>query len=169
LARSALVEAAEQLTRALDQITGLPSTPAQRREQIKLQVAVITPLIHVKGYAALETRTAVERARQLMEKAVALGEYPEDPLLLFSVLYGFWIVNTVAFRGEVTRESAAQFLALAEKQGAKDALMIGHRLMGISLSQTGNIAEGRTHLDQSHSMIPLRIAPWRRNLDKTLG
>jgi hypothetical protein len=147
--RPALVEAVEQFTRALDQIASAPSTPALRREQIKLQIAVIIPLIHVKGYAALETRTAVERARQLVEKAEALGEHPEDPLLLFPVLYGFWVVNTVAFRGDVTREFAAQFLALAEKQGTTDALMIGHRLMGTSLSQTGNIAEGRRHLDQS--------------------
>ena len=58
LARSALVEAAAQLTRALDQIATLPGTPALRREQIKLQVALITPLIHVKGYAAPETKAA---------------------------------------------------------------------------------------------------------------
>src|SRR5262249_42694698 len=38
LARSALVEAAEQLTRALAQIDALPATPELRREQIKLQV-----------------------------------------------------------------------------------------------------------------------------------
>ena len=50
LERSALVEAIEQLTRALDQIATLPATPALRREQIKLQVALITPLIHIKGY-----------------------------------------------------------------------------------------------------------------------
>ena|SRR6516165_6043463 len=31
-----------------------------RREQIKLQVAVITPLMHVKGYRAPETKTARE-------------------------------------------------------------------------------------------------------------
>ena len=43
LARSALIEAVEQFTRALDQIATLPSTPALRREQIKLQVALITP------------------------------------------------------------------------------------------------------------------------------
>ena len=49
LERSALVEAAEQLTRALDQIAALPATPALRREQIKLQVALITPLITSKG------------------------------------------------------------------------------------------------------------------------
>ena len=100
LERSALVEAVEQLTRALDQIATLPATPALRREQIKLQVALITPLIHVKGYAAPETKAAVERARLLIEQAEALGEPPEDPLLLFSVLYGFWVANYVAFNGD---------------------------------------------------------------------
>ena len=101
LERSALVEAAEQLTRALDQIATLPATPALRREQIKLQVALITPLIHVKGYAAPETKAAAEQARLLIEQAEALGEPPEDPLLLFSVLYGFWVANYVAFNGDV--------------------------------------------------------------------
>ena len=47
--RSALVEAVAQLTRALDQIATLPSTPALRRDEIKLQVALITPLIMSKG------------------------------------------------------------------------------------------------------------------------
>ncbi len=55
LARSALVEAAQQLTRALDLIATLPATPVIRREQIKLQVALITPLMHLKGPAAPET------------------------------------------------------------------------------------------------------------------
>jgi predicted ATPase len=54
LERSALVEAAEQLTRALDQIAALPATPALRHERIKLQVALITPLIPLKGHAAPE-------------------------------------------------------------------------------------------------------------------
>ena len=63
------MEAIAQLTRALDQIVALPLTPALRREHIKLQVALITPLYHVKGYAAPETRTAAERARLLIEQA----------------------------------------------------------------------------------------------------
>ena len=101
LERSALVEAAEQFSRALDQIATLPATPARRREQIKLQVALITPLVHIKGYAAPETKAAAERARLLIEQAGAAGEPPEDPLLLFSVLYGFWVANYVAFNGDV--------------------------------------------------------------------
>jgi predicted ATPase len=149
LERSALIEATEQLTRALAQIAALPSTPALRREQIKLQVALITPLYHVKGPAAPETMAAVERARLLIEQAEALGEPPEDPLLLFSVLYSFWVANIAAFNGDVLRNLAAQFLALAEKQGTTIPLMVGHRTMGLSLVHTGEIAEGRVHLDRA--------------------
>jgi predicted ATPase len=133
LERSALAEAAEQLTRALAQIAVLPNTPALRREEIKLQVALITALIHLKGYAARETKAAAERARLLIEQAEALGEPPEDPLLLFSVLYSFWVANFVAFNGDVSRDLAAHFLALAEKQGTALPLMIGHRLIGIAI------------------------------------
>ncbi len=148
LERSALVEAAEQVTRALGQIAALPATPELRREQIKLQVALITPLIHVKGYAAPETNAATERARLLIEQAEALGEPPEDRLLLFSVLYGLWAANFVAFNGDVVRDLATQVLALAEKNGETVPLMVGHRLMGSSLLYVGDIAEGRAHLDR---------------------
>jgi class 3 adenylate cyclase/predicted ATPase len=149
LARSALVEAAAQLTRALDQIATLPGTAALRREQIKLQVALITPLTHVKGYAATETKATAEQARSLIEQAEALGEPSEDPLLLFSILWAFWGANQVAFNGDACRDRAAQFLALAEKQRATVPLMVGHRMMGISLLYTEDIAEGRGHLDQA--------------------
>jgi hypothetical protein len=71
-----------------------------RREQITLQVALISPLIHVKGYAAPETKAAVEQARLLIEQAEAMGEPPEDPPLLFSVLYGISVANFVAFKGD---------------------------------------------------------------------
>ena len=149
LARSALLEAVAQLTRALNQIVDLPATTALRREQIKLQVALINALFHVKGYAAPETKAAEEQARLLIEQAEALGEPPDDPLLLFSVLYGFWVANTVAFNGDICRDLAAQFLALAERQGATVPLMVGHRLTGESLLFTGDIGESRAHYDQA--------------------
>ena len=148
LARSALVEAVAQLTRALTQIAVLPATPTLRREEINLQVALITPLIHVKGYAAQETKAAVERARLLTEQAEALGEPPE-PLLLISVLYGIWVASYIAFNGDMMRNLAAQFLALAEKQGATVPLMIADRAMGISLLCTGDVARSRTHFDHA--------------------
>jgi predicted ATPase len=153
LARSAFAEAAEQLRRALAQIDALPVTPALRREQIKFQVALIAPLIHVKGHAAPECKAAAEQARVLIEQAEARGEPPDDPLLLFSVLYSFWVANYAAFNGDAMRELAAQFLALAEKQGTTVPLMIGHRLMANSLMLTGDIAEGRAHYDQALALF----------------
>ena len=126
--------------------------------------------MHVKGYAAPETKAAAERARLLIEQAEALGEPPEDPLLLFSVLYGFWVANYVAFNGDVMRELAAQFLALAEKQGATVPLMIGHRIMGISLLYTGDIAQGRAHFDRAIALYdPAEHRPLATRFGQDVG
>jgi class 3 adenylate cyclase/predicted ATPase len=170
LERSALTEAVQQLTRALAQIAALPPTPALRREQIKLQVALITPLMHVKGYAAPETKAAVERARLLIEQAEALGEPPEDPLVLFSVLYGFFAVNYVAFNGDVILNLSVQFLALAENQGTTAPPMIGHRLVGASLVHTGEIAQGRVHYDQALALFdPAAHRPLATRFGQDIG
>ena len=170
LALSALVEAAAQLTRALEQIATLPGTPALRHEQIKLQVALITPLIHVKGFAAAEPKAAAEQARLLIEQAEAMGEPPEDPLLLFSVLWAVWVANYVAFNGDVMRELAAQFLALAEKHGATVPLMVGHRVMGITLMETGDVAQSRTHYNQAIALYdPAEHRPLATRLGQDAG
>ncbi len=79
LERSALREAGEQFTGALAQIATLPSTPALRREQIKLQVGLTNALMHTKGRAALETKASVDQARSLIEGAEALGETSRRP------------------------------------------------------------------------------------------
>jgi hypothetical protein len=42
-----------------------------------------------------ETKAAAERAQLLIKRAEALGEPPEDPLLMFSALYGIWVVMRV--------------------------------------------------------------------------
>jgi predicted ATPase len=149
LERSAVVEAVEQLTRGLAQIATQHGTPALRREQIKLQVGLMNALMHTKGHAAQETRAAAERARLLIENAEALGEPPEDPLLLFSVLWGFWVANFVAFNGDVIRELASALLTLAEKQGTIVPLKIAHRSTGISLLHAGDIAHCRPHFDRA--------------------
>ena len=148
LERSALVEAAEQLTRALDQIATLPATPALRREQIKLQVALANTLMHTKGYAAAETKSAIEQARLFIGQAETLGEPPEDALLLFSTLYGVWAWNFVAFNGQMCRDLAAQFLTLAEKKNATVPVLVAHRIMGHSLITTGELKNAKAHYDQ---------------------
>jgi hypothetical protein len=137
------------LTRSVNQIALLPSSPALRRQEIIFQVALANAVMHTGGYAASETKAAFDQARLLIERAEASGETPEDPLLLFSVLYGFWAANFVAFNGNALRELAAQFLAPAERQTATGQIMIGNRLMATSLAFTGDLLNGRAHYDKA--------------------
>jgi tetratricopeptide (TPR) repeat protein len=149
LTRSALKEAASQLARALGLIETAAISPALRQEQIKIQIAFANALMHTKGYAAPETRAALTRARTLVEEAEALGEPPEDRLLLLSVLHGFWVASHVAFDGDAVRDLAAEFMTIAKRQKAEFPLVLAHRVMGTSLLFLGDIEGGRTHLDQA--------------------
>ena len=151
LARSALIEGVAQLGKALGQIATLPITPMLRREEIKLQVALASALIHVKGYTSPETIAAFERADALIEQAEALGEHPEgeDALLRFSVMYGQWTGNFSAGNFARAAEQAKQCLALAEKQARSAPLLVAHRLMGGTLLISGEFQTARLHLDRA--------------------
>jgi hypothetical protein len=144
----------------------VPSTPALRRQEIKLQAALVTVLLHVKGYTASETKAAAERGLLLIKQAEAIGEPVDDALQLFSVLYGLWGASLTASKGDVGRELAMQFLELAEKHAATAPLMIGHRVMGVSLMTAGDIAAGRAQLDKA---IALYDPPVHRPLAVQFG
>ena len=105
-------------------------------------------LVHLKGYAAPESKAALERARLLVEQAELLGEPSEDPLLLFSLLNGLWTGNIVSFNGDAACGLAAEFLTRAESQSVAGAVVDGYRLVGTSLLMTGDIAGGRAHFDR---------------------
>ena len=47
------------------------------------------------------------------------------------------------------RELAAQFLALAESQGATAPLMVGHSIMGVACATAGKFLRARAHNDQA--------------------
>ena len=79
---------------------------------------------------------------------LGMSEYA-DPLLLYSVLYGFFIQKFIAFNGDAACMLARQFLTLAEQQRATAPIMIGHRLLGNSLLCMGNFAEGLAQLDRA--------------------
>ena len=168
--RSALVEAADQIKRALDPIATLPASrsPPARANQAPGRVYHSAPPRprFCRGGDQGRRRAGAPADR----KAEALGEPPEDPLLLFSVLYGFWAANFVAFNGEVVRDLAEQFLALAEKERETVPLNLGHRLMGVSLLIPATSREhGRISIARSHFTTPPRIVRSRRALQRTSG
>ena len=83
------LEAAAQLTRALDQIATLPATPALRRAQIKLQIAVIVYTIGwLKGLLLGKPYAAAEQARPLIEQSETVRRASRRPtavILRFSM------------------------------------------------------------------------------------
>jgi predicted ATPase len=160
LERSALVEGAEQLARALSQVGTLPSTPTLRQAQMKLQTMLIAPLLHIKGYGAPEAKAAMERANLLIEQAEAIGELPEDPLLLFFVLFGYCMANAVAGNMQAYRDVAIRFLALAEKQQASAPLLLGNQLVGCCSLFMGDIADSRPYLNRVIALYdPAELRP----------
>jgi predicted ATPase len=152
LERSAQVEAVEQFARGVHQIATLPGTSALRSQQIKLQVGLANALYHTKGFSAVETKEAFDYARTMIERAEALGEHVEDPLVLYSILYGFFIAKFIPFDGDAACALATQFLELAAQQKATALIMIGHRLLGTTLLCLGEPAEGLRHLDQASAL-----------------
>ena len=172
LARSALVEAVEQLTRALAQITKLrATTPALRREQINFQVALANALILTKGYGAADTKASLENARILIERAEELGEPPEDPLILFSILYGFWSVSFQHFNQRSCMQPCNSVsLRLADKQRTSGPVIVGHRLLGASLSFAGDFLGARAHFDQAIALYdPVDHRPLATRFGQDLG
>ena len=147
LQRSALLEAAQQLKRSLSFLATLPNSSAVRRQQVEIQVALVNAVMHAHGHGTPETREALDQARLFIQRVEALGETLDDPLMLFSILYGFWVANLVAFDGAAIRSLSADFLDLANKQSAVVPRMVGHRLVASSLLYTGELTEARKHYD----------------------
>jgi SAM domain (Sterile alpha motif) len=81
-----------------------------------------------------------------------------------------WGVYRIAFNGDGMRQLSAQFLALAAKQRLPVPMMNGHRAVGISLVLTGDISEGRKHLDQAIALYtPAEHSPLATRFGTDIG
>jgi class 3 adenylate cyclase/predicted ATPase len=154
LARSALVEAVGHLKRALALIELLPGSAELRREETNLQIALMTALYSVKGYAATETKEALERMRALLVRAETLGEPLDNPLAFFAHLDGLWTLNYVAFDGDALIELANQYLLLAEEQNNVEVTLAANFNMASTLSSTGSLERARVHFDRAVALFP---------------
>ncbi|MDL2408209.1 adenylate/guanylate cyclase domain-containing protein [Rhizobium calliandrae] len=149
VSRSAYVEAEAHFKYALSALAGLPDGPSRRGEQLKAQVGLANALMFTKSYTSVETKAAFEGARALVREIETAGEQLEDPFVTFSVLFGFWMTNYVAFNAHAVRELGAQSLALAEQHNDEIPLVIGHSLLGAALVVSGDLLDGFSHLESA--------------------
>ena len=140
LDRSAMVEAASQLTKALKLLSQLPSVDGRARQELELQTRLGVALTATHGYAASETGNAYIRARTLCD---LLG----DTSALVRVGYGEFLFHLL--RGDVrqTHQVANEILSLAKNVDSDDARILGHRMLGVSLFESGQLNGARVELE----------------------
>jgi predicted ATPase len=142
LARSAMIEATTHLTHALELLADAPPSAERDQQELELRVALGPALIAVRGYGALEVGKNYGRARELCGKNV------ESPRLL-PVLTGLQLYHSHSSGPNVGREIAQEVLCLAERHGDAAAIVMGHRMMGVSSLFSGNLTSALDHLDRT--------------------
>jgi predicted ATPase/class 3 adenylate cyclase len=139
-ARSALVEAAAQFQKALDQLALLPSNPEHQRQELEFCSALGSVLRAVKGLAAPETGRAYTRARELWEQLGCPEEFVQIP---------FGQSRYHAYRGEfdLALRLDEGLLRLSRRRNDPAGLVLGHLSSGRNLMFSGRFGGARTHLE----------------------
>jgi predicted ATPase len=141
LQRSAYAEAMNHLTRALDLLTTLPESRARSQQELRVQMTLGMALRATKGSGAPEVERLYTHARELCER---MGE----PLQLFRVLWGLWMVYNTRGEHKTMRVLGEQLLSLAQRLQDPDLLLEAHHVLWASLFFGGEIAAARPHFEQ---------------------
>ena len=138
--RVAMMEAAAQLQKALDQLALLPDTPERQRRELELRGALGAVLVYVKGFAGRESGEAYARARELWEQLGSPSEFLHVP-------YGQ--SRNHIYRGELdlALRSDEDLLRLSRQRNDSAGLVLGHYSAGRELLAAGRFASSRSHLE----------------------
>ncbi len=139
--RSANVEAINYLTKGLELLKTLPTTPERTHQELSLQMALSVPLVMTKGYMAQEVEKSYARARELCQQE---GETPQ----LFRVLRGLWTFHTTRAELQTARELGEQLLSLAQSAQDPAFLLEACYTLGASLFRLGEFTAARSYLEQ---------------------
>ena len=140
--RSAFMEAITHFQTALKLLTELPEDKERFELELQLQQSLANASIAAKGFGAAETMLAFNRALELCDKLSGSSE-------VFSVLNG--VVGVHLMRGEIekARAVAHDMLSLAQERGDAEALLMGHRVLGMSLFVLGQLRAAQGELQNA--------------------
>jgi predicted ATPase len=141
LRRSAGREAADLLTRAIEQLETLPETPERAQQELSLQVSLGAALLMSKGYTAPEVKRAYDRAHALCGQ---VGESPH----LFPALIGLFRFELTRGEPQGARGLAERLLRLAQAQPDPLLLPAAHVALGATLFHLEEPAAARTQVEQ---------------------
>jgi predicted ATPase len=140
--RSAHAEAISHLTTALTLLRTWAETPERARQELTLQIALATPLVATKGFAAPEVGAVHTRALELCRQ---VGETPQ----LFTTLWrerSFYLMRAEV---QTARELAERLLPLAQQAQDSALLLEAHFGLASVLYAAGEVVSSCTHLEQA--------------------
>ena len=157
-ARSAMVEAATQFQKGLDQLALLPDDPERQRQELEVCSALGAVLNTLKGHAAPDTGRAYSRAQQLWEQLGSPSEFVQVP-------YGLARYHLYRGRLDVAMRLDEDLLRLSRQRSDSAGLLLGHFSCGLDLMFTGRFALSRSHLEaelalydpNSHCSLEYRV------------
>jgi class 3 adenylate cyclase/predicted ATPase len=140
-ARSAMVEAAAQFHKGLDQLGLLPDIRERQRQELELCSSLGAVLMAVKGFAAPETGHAYARARALWEQLGSPSEFLHIP-------YGQSLYHVSRGEFDLAQRLDEDLLRLSRQRNDSAGLVLGHQSSGRNLLHAGRFASSRTHLEE---------------------
>jgi class 3 adenylate cyclase/predicted ATPase/ABC-type lipoprotein export system ATPase subunit len=151
--RSAFMEATTHIETALKLLEELPQDRTRLELELQLQQSLANASIAAKGFGAAETIVAFNRALVLCKE---LGNTPQ----IFAVLNG--LVGAHLMNGEIqeARAAAQDLLARASESNDTTGLLMGHRVLGMSLFMLGELTQAKRELQDAMALYdPKQHAP----------
>ena len=126
---------------------GLPETRERKQLELDIHITLISALRAGKGFASPEVVAALERANRLVTETASVG----TPLHFF-VLYGLWVSNMNHGSFAAALEHATNFLSFAQSQPSSGPLLVGHRILAVSLMRSGDYRAALAHVETAASL-----------------
>jgi predicted ATPase len=139
--RFANAEAIEHLTRAINLLHSLPDEQQSPERELEILTALFAPTGTLKGYIHADTEENYVRALELCER---IGDTP----LVFPALFGSFSLNMGLGQTSKCLEIGQTFLSRARSYGDDTNQMVGHRLVGTALLNSGDPSHALEHLDR---------------------
>jgi tetratricopeptide (TPR) repeat protein len=147
--RSAHAEAIRYLTSALELLLSFPDTTERAQQELSLQTTLGPLFQATQGFATADAEEAYTRARELCQRV-------DEPLQLFSVLFGLGNVYLGRGKYKTALDLAEQLLTLAQKVQDPARLIGAHYMLGYILYPLGEYVSAKEHLEQGVSLYSPR-------------
>jgi predicted ATPase len=140
-ARSAMVEAAVQYQKGLDQLALLPENREHMQQELEFWRALGGVFAAVKGSAALETGHAYARSRELWEQLDSPSEFLQIP-------YGQSVYHVNRGELDLALRLDEDLLRTSRQRNDIAGLILGHLSSGRTQFFAGRFALSRSHLGE---------------------